>query len=71
MNKACVIAPALSLALTTAVAEQGPTAEDYAAASALLEANVKGLVKNVTVAPKWLGDSSRFWYLRDSESGKQ
>lgn len=52
--------------------EAGPlTAADYAAAAALLEGNVAGLVKNASVEPHWLGDTGRFWYRRDTEAGHE
>ncbi|MDE0349361.1 MAG: hypothetical protein OXM56_06620, partial [Gammaproteobacteria bacterium] len=52
--------------------EAGPlTAADYAAAAALLEGNVAGLVKNARVEPHWLGDTGRFWYRRDTEAGHE
>lgn len=47
------------------------TAEDYAAATALLEGNAVNLVKNLSVVPHWLGDSSRFWYKRDGILGTE
>ena len=47
----------------------GPTAADYEAAAQLLEANAQDLVKNITVAPHWLGTSGRFWYQRDGDEG--
>ncbi len=54
------------------LAEAGPlTAADYTAAAALLEGNVAGLVKNARVEPHWLGDTGRFWYRRDTESGHE
>ncbi|MDE0063016.1 MAG: DPP IV N-terminal domain-containing protein [Gammaproteobacteria bacterium] len=54
------------------LAEAGPlTAADYTAAAALLEGNVAGLVKNARVEPHWLGETGRFWYRRDTESGHE
>jgi len=46
------------------------TAADYAAASALLGANLRGTVKNQSVEPHWIGDSGSFWYQRDEAQGR-
>jgi len=54
-----------------AAAADGPSAEDYRAAEALLEGNAPALVKNATVSPHWLGDDGRFWYRRDAGGGHQ
>ena len=52
--------------------EAGPlTASDYAAAAALLEGNLGGLVKNARVQPHWVGDTGRFWYRRDTDAGHE
>ena len=62
-------------AVDPAAAEQAQqlqiTGADYEAANALLEGNVKDLVKNASVTPHWLGDSQRFWYQRDGEQGSE
>jgi dipeptidyl-peptidase-4 len=54
-----------------AVAAQGPTAADYAAANQLLPGNLQDLVKNASVQPHWIGESGRFWYRRDGASGPE
>lgn len=53
--------------------DTGPeiTAADYEAAAALLQGNLKGLVKNATVEPHWLSGTTRFWYKRDGDSGPE
>lgn len=48
-----------------------PTAEDYAAASRLIEANTTGLVCNADINPNWLGDTGSFWYQRQTTGGSQ
>jgi dipeptidyl-peptidase 4 len=49
----------------------GVTAADYAAASAVLERNLQGFVRNESVQPHWIGDSGRFWYQRDGNDGPE
>jgi dipeptidyl aminopeptidase/acylaminoacyl peptidase len=46
-----------------------PTAADYAAATALLEGNLRGTVKNQSIEPHWIGGDGSFWYRRDEPSG--
>ncbi len=45
------------------------TADDYARAEQWMRANIFKKVKNLTVAPHWIGDSGTFWYKRDSADG--
>jgi dipeptidyl-peptidase 4 len=52
-------------------ADVGLTSADYAAAGALLEGNLQGLVRNESVQPHWIGDSGRFWYQRDGSDGPE
>ena len=47
------------------------TPADYAAATAVLEGNLQGLVRNEFVQPHWIGDSGRFWYQRDGNEGPE
>jgi len=64
----------LTAALITVLgcaAEANLRAGDYAAAAAVLEANLKGLVRNESVQPHWIGESGRFWYRRDGNEGPQ
>src|SRR5580700_1550712 len=58
-------------ALCAQGADLGLTSADYAAASALLEGNLQGLVRNESVQPHWIGDSGRFWYQRDGNDGPE
>lgn len=44
---------------------------DYAAANAMLGVNLRGLVRNESVQPHWIGDTGRFWYLRDGDRGPE
>jgi dipeptidyl aminopeptidase/acylaminoacyl peptidase len=48
-----------------------PSSADYAAAAKLLTPNLKGLVRNESVQPHWIGDSGRFWYKRDGQDGQE
>lgn len=57
--------------MTPPVARPQPSAEDYAAAARVIEANTIGLIRNPDVNPNWLGDSSRFWYQRQTAGGSQ
>lgn len=58
----CVVG---SLSLTASAA---PTADDYARAERVLDANLRGKVANPAVRPHWLADG-RFWYQRGNASG--
>src|ERR1700733_2303606 len=58
-------------ALCAPGADVGLTSADYAAAGALLEGNLQGLVRNESVRPHWIGDSGRFWYQRDGNDGPE
>jgi dipeptidyl-peptidase-4 len=58
-------------ALCAQGADVGLTSADYAAASALLEGNLQGLVRNESMQPHWIGDSGRFWYRRDGSDGPE
>ena len=53
------------------VSEPSLSSKDYQDAGKLLEANLKGLVKNSSVTPNWLGSSGYFWYERDLSNGKE
>jgi dipeptidyl-peptidase-4 len=64
------LAAALATVLTHA-ADANLTPGDYAAAAALLEGNLQGLVRNESVQPHWIGESGRFWYRRDGEEGPE
>ncbi len=52
-------------------AQTGPvyTAKDYTDAASVIEANTRGLVKNETVDPHWIGPTGDFWYRRDEVDG--
>jgi dipeptidyl-peptidase-4 len=59
----------LLLCAATVAAGEGPTAEDYTAAAAMIESNAEELVKNTSVEPHWIGEEGRFWYRRDAGEG--
>ena len=52
-------------------ADVSVTSADYAAAAAVLEGNLQGLVRNESVQPHWIGGSGRFWYRRDGNEGPE
>ncbi len=58
------VAGSLSLAASAA-----PTADDYARAERVLDANLRGKVANAAVRPHWLPDG-RFWYRSTDASGQ-
>jgi dipeptidyl-peptidase 4 len=58
-------------AMLANAAELSVTSRDYAAAAAMLEGNLQGLVRNESVQPHWIGDSRRFWYRRDGNEGPE
>jgi dipeptidyl aminopeptidase/acylaminoacyl peptidase len=51
-------------------AAQG-TRADYERAERFLAPRVDSLVLNERVRPTWLGDSDRFWYVRDLPNGRE
>jgi dipeptidyl-peptidase-4 len=64
----------LTAALGTVLAQATDailTPADYAAATALLEGNLQGTVRNESVQPHWIGNSGRFWYQRDGNDGPE
>ena len=68
LGKIIAIAPLCVAAVL--VYAQG-TREDYARAERFLPGNVRHLVSEADVAPHWIEKSERFWYRKDSPSGKQ
>jgi dipeptidyl-peptidase 4 len=66
-----VLGALLALAAAHAAPEINVTPADYTAATALLEGNLQGLVRNESVEPHWIGESGRFWYRRDGEDGPE
>ncbi len=66
------IAPEADLASNDGMrGAQTPGEADYAAAAAILEGNLQGLVRNEAVLPNWIGASGKFWYRRDGEAGPE
>lgn len=57
--------------MTTAEIRLQPSAEDYAAAARVHEANTLGLIRNADITPYWLGDTGRFWYRKQLADGAQ
>jgi dipeptidyl-peptidase 4 len=51
--------------------QDGVTQAEYAAATAVLERNLQGVVRNESVQPHWIGASGRFWYRRDGDGGPE
>ncbi|MDM4769907.1 prolyl oligopeptidase family serine peptidase [Solimonas sp. SE-A11] len=47
------------------------SADDYAAAARLHEANMLPLIRNADVSPVWLGDTGRFWYQKKTAAGSR
>lgn len=64
-----IVALAAAPAFAVAQAVPGYTAKDYQDAAAVLEANLNGLVKNLSVEPHWIGAGGDFWYRRDEADG--
>lgn len=67
--KLAYAAAAATLAVAPPAAAQG-TRADYARAEQLLSQNARRLVFNVDAQPNWIQGSDRFWYLRESRSGR-
>jgi hypothetical protein len=63
------LAAGLPATMLAAQSAPGYSAKDYADAAALLEANTRGLVKNESVEPHWIGVAGDFWYRRDEADG--
>jgi dipeptidyl-peptidase-4 len=57
--------------MTSAESRLQPSADDYAAAARVHEANTLGLIRNADITPYWIGDSGRFWYRRQLAEGAQ
>lgn len=57
--------------MTNPTAKPRPSAEDYAAAARLHEANTLALIRNADITPNWLGDTRRFWYQKQIAGGSQ
>jgi dipeptidyl-peptidase-4 len=68
--RAALIGCAL-LGVTQAVQAGNITAQDYEAASKLLDLNLSGLVRNQALDPHWIGAAGRFWYRREGEHGPE
>lgn len=58
----CVLAP-------SSLKAQG-TLEDYKRAEKFLPTNARKLVFNDRITPRWIEESSRFWYKKDLRDGK-
>ena len=57
--------------MTKPISKPRPSAEDYAAAARLHEANTLALIRNADINPNWLGDTGRFWYQKQIAGGSQ
>ena len=65
-----MLLPLVGLVLNTPLIAQG-TREDYARAERFLPWNADSLVLNERVAPRWIGETDRFWYARDLPDGTE
>ncbi|HPE29904.1 MAG TPA: DPP IV N-terminal domain-containing protein, partial [Parvularculaceae bacterium] len=45
------------------------THADYERAEQFFPENIRNLVRNAAPAPHWIGESDRFWYLREEKEG--
>ena len=69
----------ISLTLLTALfmlfpgigADAQVTEEDYQRAEQFIPQNLAKLVFKVRVEPRWIENSSRFWYRNDTRDGKE
>ena len=59
------------MAQATVVTEGQGTPVDYHRAERFLGDAVKQLVYDGIVAPRWIGTSGRFWYVKDGPAGKE
>ena len=67
----CAAITGLCIAQATVVTEGQGAPVDYQRAERFLGDAVKQLVYDGTVAPRWIGGSGRFWYVKDGPSGKE
>ena len=68
--KRLVLLVALGAGLFAGALSAQGTAEDYARAFSLPE-KYKNAVPNAAVNPRWIDDTHRFWYMRDTPEGEQ
>ncbi|MGH9354209.1 MAG: DPP IV N-terminal domain-containing protein [Terriglobia bacterium] len=66
-RSACLV---LLLLTPIAVRAQG-LRQDYLRAEQFLPWNARRLVLNANVEPHWIGNTGRFWYLRDEADGRE
>jgi dipeptidyl-peptidase-4 len=59
------------LILTAIALDAQVTKEDYIRAERFLPANARKLVFKTEVRPNWIGESDRFWYLNNTQEGKE
>ena len=67
----CIAITGLFVAQATVVTEGQGAPVDYQRAERFLGDAVKQLVYDGIVAPRWIGTSGRFWYVKDGPSGKE
>jgi hypothetical protein len=49
----------------------GITSDRYARAEGLLRHNLQRLLLNASITPRWIGETDRLWYRRDTVSGHE
>lgn len=65
-----LLATSLILAAAAGPSAAQVTRADYARAERLLSTNARKLVFTMEVAPTWIEKSDRFWYVRETRTGK-
>jgi hypothetical protein len=62
---------AIALASQAPMAAQTVPAEAYARAEALLPQHVRKLIPGLSVRPRWIGETSRFWFEKQTRAGRE
>ena len=65
----CSVIAGLCIAQATIVTEGQGAAPDYRLAQRFLGDAIRQLVYDGVVAPRWIGTSGRFWYVKDGHHG--
>src|SRR5918994_2428144 len=67
----CSVITCLCTAQATIVTEGQGAAPDYRLAQRFLGDAIRQLAYDGIVAPRWIGTSGRFWYVKDGPAGKE